>query len=162
MRLLEDPAVDISHIRQDGELGGHQRPAGFFYTWFCGNFSTRQWLFMLLASMHLNHASMCVWPAGYQVQGVDDVADGSRVLLTGDEQYILRMNRGTGNKVVLSDVQKGKATVLDGPIIPENADGVSVYIIDRVLKSGEFLPHPATAAAFDNLQHGHCIILQCS
>jgi hypothetical protein len=75
--------------------------------------------------------------------------------LTGDEQYILRIApaaaaagtragaAATGSKLVLTDVQKSKANVLDGPFTPQAPDGLSVYLIDKVLRSGEWkrLPH---------------------
>lgn len=79
---------------------------------------------------------------GYQLQGPDAVANGTKVLLTGDEQYILRIGPSpagsrSSSKMVLTDVQKSKANIIDGPFTPESTPGVAVFIVDKVLKSGE-------------------------
>lgn len=78
---------------------------------------------------------------GYQLQGPDAVANSTKVLLTGDEQYILRIGPSpagkSSSKMVLTDVQKSKATIVDGPFTPESTPGVSVFLIDKVLRSGE-------------------------
>lgn len=87
--------------------------------------------------------------AGYQVQS-SDVAGGNKTLLTGDDQYILRIasaaaggrTAGSNNRsMVLTDVQQSKANVVDGPFVPENNDGMSVYLVDKVLRSGECIMH---------------------
>lgn len=93
--------------------------------------------------------------AGFQLQDPADVADGTKILLTGDEQYILRVApaaaaagaaatragaagaAGAGSKLVLTDVQRSTANVIDGPFTPQDTDGLSVYLIDKVLRSGE-------------------------
>lgn len=91
---------------------------------------------------------------GYQVQS-SDITGGNKTLLTGDDQYILRIASAaataaaggrssagsTSNKMVLTDVQQSKANVVDGPFVPENNDGISVYLIDKVLRSGECMVH---------------------
>jgi hypothetical protein len=103
---------------------------------------------------HVCCAAPC-FAVGFQLQDPADVADGNKILLTGDEQYILRIApaaaaaaAGTSatragaaaaasSKLVLTDVQKSKATELDGPFTPQDTDGLSVYLVDKVLRSGE-------------------------
>jgi hypothetical protein len=101
---------------------------------------------------HVCCAAPC-FAVGFQLQDPADVADGTKILLTGDEQYILRIApaaaaAGTSatragaaaaasSKLVLTDVQKSKATELDGPFTPQDTDGLSVYLVDKVLRSGE-------------------------
>jgi hypothetical protein len=107
---------------------------------------------------------------GYQLPGPEAVANGTKVLLTGDEQYILRIGpasaaaaaaaaaagrssnsngpstaaagagtgRSSNSKMVLTDVQKSKANIIDGPFTPESTPGMSVYLVDKVLRSGEY------------------------
>jgi hypothetical protein len=40
-------------------------------------------------------------------------------------------------QLALSDVQRSKANVVEGPITPQNPAGVSVFVTDKVLRSGE-------------------------
>lgn len=84
-----------------------------------------------------------VLSAGYQVRGAEDVVGSSRVLLTGDEQYTMKIgtaagSRAAGGNLTLSDVQKSTANVVDGPITPDN-NSIAVFVIDKVLRSGEWL-----------------------
>lgn len=91
---------------------------------------------------------------GYQLQGSDAVANGTKVLLTGDEQYILRIgpspagksSSSSSSKMVLTDVQKNKANIIDGPFTPDSTPGVSVFRIDKVLRSGECRRHASCTA----------------
>jgi hypothetical protein len=77
--------------------------------------------------------------AGYQVRGAEDVVGSSRVLLTGDEQYTMKIAPAAGesSKLTLSDVQKSSANIVDGPITPDN-NSIAVFVIDKVLRSGEW------------------------
>lgn len=84
----------------------------------------------------------CGLLTGYELQGASDVSGGSKVLLTGDEQYILRLapGRTAASSVVLTDVQKGSASLVEGPFVARDIQSLPVYIIDKVLKSGEWGP----------------------
>ena len=76
---------------------------------------------------------------GYQVRGAEDVSAGTKILLTGDEQFILNISSSqqAPGQLTLSDVQRSKANVVDGPMTPQATDGISVFVIDKVLRSGE-------------------------
>jgi uncharacterized surface protein with fasciclin (FAS1) repeats len=59
---------------------------------------------------------------------------GPRKAATGDENYILTLIKGPGGKLAVKDVQGDVAGVVSGPV---KVGKLSVYVIDKVLKSGE-------------------------
>lgn len=64
------------------------------------------------------------------------------MLLTGDEQYFLRAvaapkGGSGGGGPSIKDVQRSQANIVEGPMIPKDAGSISVFVIDKVLKSGE-------------------------
>jgi hypothetical protein len=71
--------------------------------------------------------------SGYQVTGTE--ADkGPRKAATGDDNFIVTLIKGTGGKLAVKDVQGNVAGVVSGPV---KVGKVSVYVIDKVLMSGE-------------------------
>lgn len=71
---------------------------------------------------------------GYQITG-SEVTKSNKVAATGDDNYILRLSRSSTGKLTVEDVQGNKATVLSGPV---KAGKINVFVIDKVLLSGEF------------------------
>lgn len=74
-----------------------------------------------------------VLAAGYQVTG-SEVAKDTKRAGTGDDNYFLRLAKGTTGKLSVEDVQGNMAAILSGPV---KAGKINVYVIDKVLLSGE-------------------------
>ncbi|WIA13196.1 hypothetical protein OEZ85_006788 [Tetradesmus obliquus] len=82
---------------------------------------------------------------GYQVSGTD--ADkGPKKAATGDENFIVTLVKGPGGKLAVKDVQGNVAGVVSGPV---KVGKVSVFVIDRVLMSGNYFNSTMAALAYN-------------
>lgn len=59
---------------------------------------------------------------------------GPKKAATGDDNYVVTLDKSKAGKVTVTDVQGNIATVVSGPV---TVGKVSVYVIDQVLMSGE-------------------------
>jgi hypothetical protein len=59
---------------------------------------------------------------------------GPKKAATGDENFIVSLTKGAGGKMAVRDVQGNVAGVVSGPT---KVGKLSVYVIDKVLMSGE-------------------------
>jgi hypothetical protein len=63
---------------------------------------------------------------------------GPKKAATGDENFIVTLTKGAGGKMAVRDVQGNVAGVVSGPV---KVGKLSVYVIDKVLMSGECAGH---------------------
>eukprot|EP00878_Enallax_costatus_P002336 GHUV01002512.1.p1 GENE.GHUV01002512.1~~GHUV01002512.1.p1 ORF type:complete len:407 (+),score=108.71 GHUV01002512.1:415-1635(+) len=78
---------------------------------------------------------------GYQATAAD-VAKGSKIAATGDDNYIVTLDKGPLGHLRVQDVQGNKANVLAKPV---TVGKINVFVIDKVLLSGGYFTDTLSA-----------------
>eukprot|EP00775_Hariotina_reticulata_P011855 gene11855-11999_t len=81
---------------------------------------------------------------GHQV-ALADVSKGPKLAATGDDNFIVRLNKGASGALTVQDAQGSTATVAAGPF---TTGKLTIFVIDKVLMSGNYFTSAVAA-----LQH---------